>query len=316
MKNGKKIPDKRIHFIGILSNVDKSILQVKLDHGFTIDAFSSEEGMRFFFELERISGDFPGFNVLNEIFTDHGCLNYSEGRLYTVRNSFLFAPDPDPLSYSGHLRAESEFHRRMVQSYLNIVLRLMRLFMEGDIRLPFTYYYLMENGKLRPFGKWFSYRSVSREPYQLAGSELQELDVFIHSTKIPFQEPFLQLAFENLELSYDIDDIRLSFLTLMVSLETLLNPGKYELTYSISRNTAVLLGEDRNGSESIFREVKELYKRRSEIVHSGKSDRLTKADLLRLRYYVRESIKQVYRIGKSKDEICDLLNSHGFGERI
>lgn len=54
MKNVEKMPDKRIHFIGILSNVDKSILQVKLDHGFIIDAFSSEEGMRFFSELERI----------------------------------------------------------------------------------------------------------------------------------------------------------------------------------------------------------------------------------------------------------------------
>jgi len=35
--------------------------------------------------------------------------------------------------------------------------------------------------------------------------------------------------------------------------------------------------------------------------------------LLDLRYYVRESIKKIYLMKKSKPDIMDLLNSQGFG---
>ena len=157
---------------------------------------------------------------------------------------------------------------------------------------------------------------VSREPYHLESSELPDLQIFIQNTKLPFKQSFLQLAFENFELSYKIRNMNLSFVSLMISLETLLNPGEHELTYRISRNTAVLLGKDREESKQIFSEVKELYKKRSQIVHYGKSNIIKKGDLLKLRNYVRDSIKQIYKMGENKNEILDLLNSCGFGERV
>lgn len=101
----------------------------------------------------------------------------------------------------------------------------------------------------------------------------------------------------------------------MISLETLFNPGRQELRYRVSRNTAVILGKEKEDSEKIFREIKKLYDKRSDIVHTGKSNTINEEDLLKLRHYVRESIKEIIKIDKNKDELLELLNSCGFGEK-
>jgi len=88
------------------------------------------------------------------------------------------------------------------------------------------------------------------------------------------------------------------------------------LQYRISRNAAVLLGEKREDSKEIFSQVNKLYEKRSKIVHFGTRRVIEKEDLLKLRNYVRESIKEIYHIDKDKNEVMVLLNTCGFGERI
>jgi len=117
------------------------------------------------------------------------------------------------------------------------------------------------------------------ERYTLENSEISSLETFIQNTRLPFAQSFLELAFKNFELSYQIRDINLSFLSLMISLEALFNPGGQELRYRISRNTAVLLGKDRDDSEMIFSKIKELYDKRSAIVHNGEPSVVNKEEL-------------------------------------
>jgi hypothetical protein len=100
----------------------------------------------------------------------------------------------------------------------------------------------------------------------------------------------------------------------MIGLETLLNPSQYEVWHRLSRNTTVLLGESRANSRDIFAETKKLYDKRSEIVHSGKRNIIQKADLLKLRDYLRQAIIKANSMDKEKSEVTDLLVSHGFGE--
>ena len=101
----------------------------------------------------------------------------------------------------------------------------------------------------------------------------------------------------------------------MNSLEALFNRGQAELNYTISRNIAVLLGKDVDESKIIFKKMKELYDMRSDIVHARKLKVASERELLNLRHYVRESIKEISYMNKNKEEIFDLLNSHGFGNR-
>ena len=100
----------------------------------------------------------------------------------------------------------------------------------------------------------------------------------------------------------------------MISLETLFNSGRQKLSYRISRNTAVLLGKEKEDSETIFSDIKDLYDKRSKIVHTGNSNIVDQDDLLKLRHYVRESIKEINKIDKNKDEFLKMLDSCEFGE--
>jgi len=309
MREDKNMCNERIYFRGFLTNVDASILQVKLKHGFKTEAIPEKAAVAFFCRLHGLSD----VHVYSTIFMEFPYLNHTEKKLYVVSNSFESHPG---LKEKGLFVGVSEFRNEHVLGYLDNVIRLMRLFKEGDLRLQDRYYYYMENNMPKGRMQFFSRRYVSREPYHLEESELPILHEFIENMELPFTKPFLQLAFDNFELSYETSNLNLSFLALMVSLESLFNPGEYELRYRISRNGAVLLGKDREDSRKIFSKIKELYDKRSRIVHTGKSNVIKKTDLLKLRHYVRESIKEIYRIGKDKDELLDILNSCGFGEDV
>ena len=191
----------------------------------------------------------------------------------------------------------------------------MRLFKEGNICIPLEYYYFIDYDTPKLIMSDDRGLYVSPAPYTLKSSEILGLQEFIQNTKLPFKRSFLQLAFESFELSYQIHDRNLSFLSLMISLETLFNSGRKKLSYRISRNTAVLLGKEKEDSETIFSEIKDLYDKRSKIVHTGNSNIVDQDDLLKLRHYARESIKEINKIDKNKDELLEILNSCGFGER-
>ena len=296
--------------MGLLANTDSSILKANLNHGFKIEAISEDEGVNLVSALEGL----PYREIGNKLFFEFPCLNSSERKFYFISNSF------ESIDESGieMLNAVAEFENKFLHGYLDPTIRLMRLFKEGNICMPLIYYYFIDNSIPRAFKISGTHLYISPEPkYTLEESEVSELDKFIRNTKLPFTESFLQLAFETFELSYQTHNINLSFLSLMISLEILFHPksDRRKISDRISRNAAVLLGKDKKDSNEIYSKVKELYDKRSAIVHTGESNIINTEDLLKLRHYVRESIKEINKIGKSKDEVLDLLDSLGFGER-
>lgn len=309
--NSEQMPKKTMHFMGILANVDSSILEMRFDHGFQVKAVSRNRGERLISALEQVPDD-----VVVEKLFHLACWNMSKDKLYFISKGF-----ESEIQVTGKGRLGGfpsilpEFNKKFVEGYLNPCIRLMRLFKEGNISMPAMYYYYMDKGIPRSFIRSWSGASLVPETYTLQSSEVPKLREFIQDTKLPFSKSFVQLAFDNFELSYQIPNVNLSFLSLMMSLETLFNPGRHEVTHRLSRNTAVLLGKKESDSRNLFLEVKNLYGKRCDIVHEGRPNIVSRQDLLRLRYLVRESIKKVSRVDKSKDELMDLLNSCGFGER-
>jgi hypothetical protein len=284
---------------------------VNLEHGFRIEAISEYEAIRLVSTLVR---HYTVSEARDELTSDFPCWNREERRFYVINGFFA-----GKRLHEGATNA-LKFHEDLVVGYLKPTIRLMRLFKAGDIRLPLAYYYFVENKEPILALYHREDENISEEQYKIESSELPELQRFIQKTKLPFEKSFLQLAFENLELTYQINmhehahAINLIFLALMTSLEGLLNPGEHELRYRISRNAAVLLGRGRDNSEKIFREIKNLYDKRSEVVHTGKLGVINEEDLLKLRHYVRESIKKISAMGKNKEEILGMLNSCGFNK--
>jgi hypothetical protein len=301
------MPNKKTCFFGLLANTDSSILKVNLEHGFEIKEMPFDEGVNLIASLEKSSD--------NEVYKKliKYC-HFSESKLFFGSNSFETSTKIDGIgtSFSPEIY---KFDNDEVYGYLKPTIQLMRLFREGNICMPLAYYFFMDYNTPQLVMSEGTHLYISPESYTLKDSEVPDLQKFILNTKLPFNESFLQLAFENFELSYQTHNQNMSFLSLMISLETLLGSGGSEKTYRISRNAAVLLGKDKDESEIIFSDIKKLYNLRSEIVHGGKSNIIHTEDLLKLRHYIRESIKEINKVDKSKDELLDVLNSCGFGDK-
>jgi hypothetical protein len=205
--------EKQVFFKGILANVDSSILQVDFNYGFKIEAFSEKEATTFFSLLEEI----PIMAAAQKYFTRYQSLNYSEHKIYAISKSIENVPgDVFPNTAS--------FDNNWVHGYLHPKIRLMRLFKEGNICMPVTFYYRLKNGEIRDRIRVEAGRYISVEPYNLEVSEIPVLQAFIQSMELPFKKDFLNLAFENFELSYEISDIQLAFLVLMIGLANFAEP--------------------------------------------------------------------------------------------
>jgi hypothetical protein len=291
--------------MGLLANVDKSILKVELSHGFKIEVIKGDEGLELISKLEQITPR----EVLLKL--NRLSMRNAEKHIYYI-------------SYSSEIRRDSKdwfgeiffpFDNILYHGYLIPTLKLMRLFKEGSIFMPADYLYDWVDGNPRTLIHGHTQHShIPLGPvYSLENSELQGLQKFLSETKLPFKEPFLELAVENFEQSYHTQNLNLSFLSLMISLETLFNVADSELRYRISRNCAVLLGKDLKKSKEIFKKIKELYDKRSKIVHTGGS-KIERSDLLILRNFVRESIKEISRMKLNKEKLLEFLNLSGFGE--
>lgn len=302
------MPDNNIYFIGLLANTDNSILKVKLENGFKIRSLSYEDILN----SSSAIGTFLNHKGYTEAGINHKILS-TDRNFYFIYNSYETKHDVEHERFEA-LCDISE--RENINSlYLSKMLRLMRLFKEGNIHMPIAYNFTVNKYGPRGLGTTGTTIYNSYWPvYTLEESEVIELENFIKNTKLPFVD-FLQLAFQSFELSYQTHSDTLSFLSLMISMEIMFHPAQRdELTHRIARNAAVFLGKDKADSNEIFKEIKELYGIRSALVHSGTSKHIDKNELLLLRKYVRDSIKQFLSLNKNRD-ILQTLNTCGFGDR-
>ena len=291
------MPKRKVRFMGLLTNTDSSILGVKLEHDFKIEKIGGEELIILIAKLEGISKFQANVRVVKKAY-----INLAEDKAYIITNLI----DDIESKETGDIEDKSfhvlDKHEIIHSKYFDEKLALMRLFKEGHLFMPERYYffeddesaiYLVRTGMGKTaMGEDF----MKGTTYSLEKSELQDLQTFIQSTKFPFLNPSLRLAHQNFEMAYSIYHKDLSFLALMISMESLFNPGGSELTYRISRNTAVLIGKDKDDSRNIFRKMKKLYGKRCDIVHQGKPNAVTEGDVKDLRNYVIRSEER--RVGK------------------
>ena len=305
------MPKRKVCFMGLLTKTDSSVLGVKLEHGFKIEKIGERELIDLIIKLEKIPEFLARPRVVKKAY-----LNLEESNAYIISNLI----DGIELTETGEIDNKNfnvlDRYEIKYGKYLDEKLTLMRLFKEGHLFMPERYYFFEDDESAiysvkTGMGKYF----IRGTTYSLEKSELQDLQTFIQSIKLPFIEPSLRIAHQNFEMAYSIYYKHLSFLALMMSMESLFNlPGQGELTYRISRNTAVLIGKDKDDSKNIWKKMKKLYGKRCEIVHKGKSNAVTEDDIKELRDYVIRSIKEFYKIGKSKKVILEMLNSCGFGD--
>lgn len=279
-------------YIGFLGNVDSSILDVKLQNNFTIEKMSVNQYKEFISIPEKMK--IINKYVDNVISRDYPIVDKNE--IFFIKSS------------SKNYYENTEYPYNAIS--------LCKLFADGEVVIPIELQTAVINE-----GKLIDVHSASTnfthfyyEPkFSLKNSNVEELNECLKIIKIPLEKQWLNLALENYNQSFKSFELNLSFLSLMISLETLFNPGEYELKYRISRNTAVFLGNfNAMDSKKIYSEIKKLYDDRSKIVHTGRNDIIDDSDLLKLRGYVRESIRLMIKHNIDKDDLLERLNILGF----
>ena len=135
------MPKKRIYFIGVLANTDSSVLKVNLDHCFKIETISDTKGRDIIAILEGL----PSMQIGKKLFMEFPCLDPSERKLYLISNSFESNIEMDEKGVLTDISPEvSKFDHNLVYGYLHPAIRLIRLFKEGNICMPLTYYYFID----------------------------------------------------------------------------------------------------------------------------------------------------------------------------
>jgi hypothetical protein len=295
---------RQIHFLGFLANVDDSIVKLNFGEGFRTEKM-----------LQRETG--PFLQKIDFYYKTEGQPYILSGALpdcYCIINDGIDEYESTP--QGGVVAKWGRLEK--VHTLLSNKIKLLRLYKKGDIFLRFSFLYFKDKIKPSIFETVRENPLGGRTIFSLKNHEIPEAQNLVNIIKIPFQYDFLQLAFDSFNLSYETNIPNLLFLSLMMSMEALFNPGSSEIAFQISRNAAVLLGKDKNDAEQIFKNMKKLYGKRSNIVHGSKTKenkKISKEDIIGLREYVRQSIKEIYFIGKDKDEVIDILNSCGFGQQ-
>lgn len=222
--------------------------------------------------------------------------------------------DPDIIFHPSTDIDKLDKDKNPIFNYIYPLIKKMRLFKEGNICMPFHYCYYISRRDFPILNSGLEYGSfVVPELYTFTQSEITEFKDYLQTIQIPFSYKFLQFAFENFELSYEIQNKNLQFLTLMNGMEALFNTGGAEISYKLRRNVAVLLGEDEEDSKTIESNMKTLYGIRSNIVHNGHA-KINEKELSNLREYLRQSIISCHKLNLDKDFIFDLLSRRGFGD--
>jgi len=297
-----KVP---IHFIGFLANMDHSITDLRMGEGYAIEHKPKNDVAPFLREIDRYHKHY-GLQTAFDILSQSCCC---------VVRTDIAQFEATPEGGVAMRRKVLDDARKCVQDKC----RLLRLFKEGNITLAcsFLYYLADADKEAKPFDcNIREYPVVDVTQFALTPREISEAESFLKSTSFPLPDKALQLALESFDKSYETDDSGLAFLSLMIAMEVLLHPGdRDELRYRISRNAGVLLGQDLGKGDAIFKEMKSLYDKRSALVHTGDRSLVARQDLLKLRQYVRETIKEAMSSRMSKDELLRTLNACGFGQR-
>jgi hypothetical protein len=305
----REIMEKTIYYLGLLANVDNSILNLQLEHGFEVRSMSEQEGYDL---LQHLDKEYSGLRFQSRYYNQR-CITTDNRKFYYIHNTRVCDIEFEKSQrYIIGSKGQAQFPNSVVE-YLSNTVKLMRLFQQGNIRIPFQYFYFYHNDTLRSHEKMWTSLNVQHEPFVIEEGEINELYKFLKETKLPFTQPYLELAYQNFEISYQVRYPYLSLISLIIALEALFNRSRYEIGYSIRRNTAVLLGTSEKESQEIYSDIRKMYSKRSQIVHEGKTNIVNASDVERLRNYVRRAINIVYSMNVDKDTLFNILNARGFG---
>lgn len=295
----------KVRFVGFLPNADDSVLAFDFGNGYVVKSIDIDKGIQMISELY-------GKTVMeSQELVMHNLSNSISSRImYYIEKTFIVNVSEE--NYREKLTPKVFQLSAEAQNYLVPKIRKMRLFIPGNIMLRLHYTKCYASFPMLPGIGFQDGNIVITEPYHLEKDIIPELEIFLSEVKIPFSDETLQVAFDLFELSYTTANPILSFLTCVMAIESLLNPGRSEIRNRVSRNLAILIGKDKSEVEELYKSMLALYDKRSGISHGSAIKSVNQNDVYVIRNLLRRVIIEFLKAGKKKDELLTLLNKLGF----
>lgn len=310
----------------ILSNVDDSILK--------LNPYLKTRGYVFIkIELQEVEEKFSDLFHLPRKYNETGKIKIGD---QIISKEFYIAFNSSPLfnwetKHSGSLillknleKFEQKADKGILKldlaqsiifqtcSFCDDLVRKLRLFKNGDIGNVLVFHKEESQNQIylrisKQIGKSHNYKI-----YQIEDDEIE--DLLKHLIKDIKESTLVKLSLNNFELSYNIEDVNVKFVTLMTSLEILFNRANDQISHIVSRHLSLIISQDEATFQANYKKTKSLYTLRSKIVHGTplkpKDKVAEKVELLQ--ELVRKAILYCNSLNKTQDELFDFLNSKGY----
>jgi hypothetical protein len=225
--------------------------------------------------------------------------------------------------YAKHMQLliPIDFSKPTLDNDIKLVEEILKIFFPSDLTLNFIERFTIIENKA-------SFKSATQYEFKQTGHG-HENYLKINPNEFKNANRFIDLFFQNyLNIGYfkNVATAYLSsfhqnfktmeFISLCISLESIIE-GKQELNYRIKRNVAILIGQDKQTSKLIFKNIGKIYDLRSSIVHSSKYDESALEQYLP---YLRDivSVLLIEIIFQNISDLATLnniLTENGFGDK-
>lgn len=157
-------------------------------------------------------------------------------------------------------------------------LRMLKLYKAEDIYSCYHATYCVKDGKVVSGGNFHNVKyehAIDFLParYILEDWEIQYLPQWYDRYFVALHTGERNLQYRNMLRAYDTSFLvgipEMEYIMLFSILEMIFGSGHSEITYQISRGTALLLSSNSDDMENLYKRMKKLYGERSQYVHSG-----------------------------------------------
>lgn len=199
---------------------------------------------------------------------------------------------------------ETNENGKTIDFYEKYFLLMMRLFKAEDIYTCYFTTYSSEKGNITSQGfvhKLEYKHAITFQPPRYNMTDLEKIyfpqwfDKYVSAWFLTKRNRQLENMLESYDKSYLIGIPELEFIMLFSVLEMTFGSGHMEITYQISRGTALLLSSSSKEMEEIYKKMKKLYGVRSKYVHNG--DKVPFESLYELREIVRKILIRLIDLG-------------------
>ena len=305
----------QVKYTALIGNVNKSILNINLGDGFNIEEWPIEKFVEFYEDMHG-SAEHDIWFKLDDVW------GYGHGRIYRPNNIYVVTkeltnfpshgPSKDEENWLESFKKRDLFESGISERLEDKITKL-RLCSEGSIKICVEFFYSIENNEIEMESSSEEQLHCENRLFKVKKSDLKLINGLLKSESLKTRHKYINFALDNYSQSYRVAHTELEFITLMIALEAIFNDGKQELRNKVSRGCAVLLGKTKVTSRKTFKDIRDLYDKRSILVHTGDKKKIQQNDVLLLKDYVRKSLLRVVELGLPKQKLLIQLSENGFG---